>query len=122
MYYFVIYSKTSQDCGKCFKPKVTWTHRDYIIAAAEAEFGLEGGSFEEIAGVRFVEDEESVTGYSPERELTEEEKFEAAIKKLSDDGRLFKVFETDDYNINKFIEEAAKYGLREEAIAVVEDF
>jgi len=119
-YYFVIYSKTSQDCGKCFKPKVTWTHKDYIIAAAEAEFGLEGGSFEEMAGVRFVKDKESVTGYSPERELTEEEVFESAIKKLSDEGRVFKVFEANDDD--EFIEEAAKYGLREEALAVVEDF
>lgn len=114
--YFTIFSNDSQHgCG--LKPQVGWMPEETILNCAADEISRAGKSFEEIAGIPLVENENGDYYYG--RKLTDKEIFELSVQKLDDDGRLFRVFPTNVTGAADFIKAAGFYGLQIEAAEVV---
>lgn len=116
-HYFTLFSTTgrSSPCG--LRPQVRIMTTADIIMLADAELSQSDKAFEDMAGVRWRTDDD---GYSvASRELGHDELFELALKKLRDDGRLFRAFDTDAAGANAFIEASAHQFIADEARALV---
>jgi hypothetical protein len=90
------------------------------VDAAEQEMSKGSTGFEEMAGIKFVEN--AAGDLEPERALTETELMEISIEKLGDDGRLFMAFADDEAGRKDFLEMAELYGLSDQAAELVEKF
>lgn len=113
--YFVIFSSTSRNSVRGLTPRVTCADAQQIAEWAFDEVIKSGVSLEDLAGIPCVETEND--DYVYERELTDAEILEYSIEKLSDDGRVFRVFETPE----SFIEAATRYGLAEKAKELIDE-
>lgn len=95
-YYNVIFSSTSRNGTAGLQPRVGFFDADTIIKLAHEELSKVGESFEDLLNVPWTETD---TGdFIPTRELSQEELFAGAVRKLGDDGRLFEVYEVDTEN------------------------
>lgn len=115
---YVLFSSTSRNSSFGIRPVATYMTASSIIEAAAHELAREGGTLENLGGIRWIEDADGNS--RPEREITPEERLELSIQKLGDDGRLFEAF--DDNSAAEFIDAAKRYGLDDEARALVESF
>lgn len=118
--FFVIYSNTSRNGASGLRPQVMWTFDKTIIEAAAFEMRRSGESLEDMADIKWIEDEDG--NWHPERELTCDEVLNLSIEKLGDDGRLYDTFNTDEAGSKEFIEAAGRYSLDDEARTIVKDF
>ena len=118
--YFVLYSKTSRAGVVGLRPQVTWMFEAAIIEMATTELHRAGETLEDIAGIGWIEDEDG--NIMPSRELSREEEFTFSVETLNDDGRLFRVFNTDADGAAEFIDAAQSYGLDDDARAIVAAF
>lgn len=115
--FYVIYSDTSENGPAGLRPKVMFQLRPDIIEAADYEFDRSGKCREDLAGIEWLEGDDGCM--HPERALTEEEIFVLSIEKLSDDGRIYIAFSTDEAGTSKFLEAAKSYGLEAKAREIV---
>lgn len=113
--YFVIFSSTSRNGFFGLTPRVTYADAQQIAEWAFDEVIESGVSLEDLAGIPCIETDNG--DYIYERELTDAEILEHSIEKLSDDGRVFRVFETPA----AFIEAATRYGLAEKAKELIDE-
>lgn len=117
---FVIYSNTSRNSPHGLHPRATLIPEWIIIDDARNEAAREGKELEVLAGVELLRDDKG--NAKPSRELSYEELFAICVKKLGDNDRLFEVFSTDVSGSTKFIEEAEKYRIGDEAREIVNKF
>jgi hypothetical protein len=118
--YFVIYRNQSHNSFGGLSPRLTWTFEKTIIEAATSELRRAGKSFEDMANISLLEDTDG--NYKYARELDHNEIVNLSVKKLSDDGRLYMIFDTDADSAEAFIQYAATYSLENEARALVDKF
>ena len=119
-FFYVIFSNTSRNGMAGLRPQVMWTSRAHIIEAAAWELNRRGDSLEDLAGIPWIQDDDD--NFVPERELTHEEVLKYSVEKLGDDGRMYDIFATDQDGAEAFIKAAERYGLDDEARAIVEKF
>ena len=117
-YYFTV-SGTSRNAYGGVRWHVSANETEQsIIGYADHEMTRSGQSFEDFIGIGFKTinedtDEEEIV---PEREMTIDEMFEAALLKLSDDGRTYRIFKMDDAEaLEEFLLQADMAGLQKEA-------
>lgn len=115
--FYVIYSDTSENGPAGLRPQVMFQLRSDIVKAADYEFDRSGKCREDLAGIEWLEGDDGCM--HPERKLTEDEIFALSIEKLSDDGRIFVTFSTDEAGTSEFLEAAKSYGLEAEAREIV---
>ncbi len=118
-YYFVIKGTSTNSCGGSRYSVTILTGRD-IVAAAEDELINSGDRLENLAGISFYEDDDGI--FHPERELSDDEKFQLSSDVLNDDGRLFWPFITTKTSALEFVNEAKEYGLENEAKALYDSW
>lgn len=114
VFFYAIYSNTSRNGGG-LQYEAMLTSRDGIIEAADSELRKSGESLEDLAGIKWIanEEDEDKSGY--EREITPEEVLKFSIVKLGDDGRHFEIFNDDEEGIKKFKEAAEGCNLSDRA-------
>lgn len=117
-YFFAIYSESSRNSTAGLRPQVMWTKESAIFRAADDEITKSGLSYEDMAGIAWIEDENG--NLRPARQLTSEEAFDLALEKLSDDGRMFEIFPDDEAGAENFIERAEFFGLEDQAREITE--
>jgi len=115
-FYFTIYSDSSRYGYRGLRPKVNIISEKDIIDTATEELNHSGESFENLAGIDFIENAEE--NLIPTRQLSNNEIFVLSIQKLNDDGRLFEIF----LNEQEFIKEAENYNLEDEALNIIKKY
>jgi hypothetical protein len=119
--FFILNSGTSAASTIGLRPRVLWAFGKDIIGDAKRELDNTGGSFEEMAGIGWVEDEEG-DFLEYERALTDDEILKYSVEKMSDDRREYSIFPTTEEGAAEFIAYVKHFDMEEEARAVVEDF
>jgi hypothetical protein len=105
--FFVIYSDTSCNSPRGLQTKVSRMSFAEIISHAAKELNKTGGTLEDLAGVKWIEDANG--DLRAERSLTDDEFLECCAEKLGYDGRLFLHFPVDAAGAVDFIGMAAYY-------------
>lgn len=120
--FFILGSDTSRHSTQGLSVSAYWHFKDKIIEWAQKELFKAGSSFEELAGIELVEDEDGMLRH--QREANESERFNLSVEKLGDDGRLFCVFETTEEGALRFIEAASEYGenVKQQAQNVIAEY
>lgn len=118
MYYVLSSNKHDHYSHKSDAQAFCFT-KEYILEAAYAEISKTDFSFEDMAKLDLIEDADGEFHY--EREMRSDELFELSVAKLGDEGRMFKVFPTDEQGKKDFLEMAEYYNVKEQAMSVVEE-
>lgn len=126
-HYFAIIGTSSAAYGGVNWSITAYNSKDDIIGYASEECNRAGSSLEDVAGIKWIGVNPDADGdfesFEPEREFAEGEEFQAALTKLNDDCRTYKIF--DDSNkeeIDEFLMEAEAISLGEHAAELVEKF
>lgn len=119
-HFFALIGTSSNACGG-----VKWAATGYnstadIIGFAQAECNRQGSNLESLVGIEFVgvnpDNDGEFSEYKPSRDFAEGEELRAALEKLNDDGRTFKIYDDSDPTaVLEFLEDAESVGLSERA-------
>lgn len=122
-YYYTVSGTSRNACGGVrWHVSANETEQD-IIGYADHEMTRSGQSFEDLVGIGFKTinegtDREEIV---PEREMTVDEMFNAALEKLNDDGRTYRIFKMNDAEaLEEFLLQADMAGLLKKAQKLAE--
>lgn len=117
-YYFTVSGTSRNACGGVRWHVSANETEQSIIGYADHEMTRSGESFEDFIGIGFKTINEGTDNEQivPEREMTQYETFEAALAKLSDDGRTYLIYKMDDAEaLEEFLLQADMAGLLKKA-------
>jgi hypothetical protein len=126
-HYFAIIGTSSAAYGGVRWSITAYNSQADIISYAQDECVKTGATLEDVAGIKWngvnPDEDGDFENYEPEREFREGELFQAALTKLNDDCRTYKIF--DDSNkdeIESFLMEAEAVGHGDHAKELVQSF
>lgn len=110
---FVIYRDNSRS-----DEKIVLKPFSEILNAAEWVLRRSGDSFEDLAGIKWLEDSDG--NLEPEREMTREEVINVCSELLAGEhGGFYLIFDTNEEGTRRFAETAEEYGLLPEATDLI---
>jgi|APLak6261699311_1056244.scaffolds.fasta_scaffold00140_20 hypothetical protein len=126
-HYFAIIGTSSAGYGGVRWSITAYNSKDDIIGYASEECNRAGSSLEDVAGIKWIgvnpDEDGGFESFEPEREFAEGELFQAALTKLNDDCRTYKIFaDSNQQEIDDFLMEAEAAGHGEKAAELVEKF